>query len=121
MLTAVDGSAPGSREHVQSASFRDGEGTGRGLERVPLDGSDRAEPASILELNTAAGDSTGEVRLPVVFTYRSEDGIKQVKRLPRLRIRSRRERWRQWLVRLAVAVAFGLVLALSWSSLAGLG
>lgn len=117
-----DGGSPTDpREHVQSASFRDGGGPGRGLERVPLAGGDRSEPAYILELNTAAGAPTGEVRLPVVVTYRSDDGIKQVKQLPRLRIRSRRERWRPWLVRLAVAVAFGLVLALSWASLAGLG
>ncbi|AXR79729.1 S-layer domain [Natrarchaeobaculum sulfurireducens] len=116
-----EGSSPDSMEYVQSASFRDGEGTDRGLERVPLDGSARAEPAYILELNTASDVSTGEVRIPVVFTYRSENGIKQVKQLPRLRIRSRRERWRPWLVRLAVVVAFGLVIALSWSSSVALG
>lgn len=84
------------------------------LERKPLDGTDGGGPSYILELNTRAAAPTGSYSLPIVFTCRSEGGIKQIKKVRTVRLRSRRERWLPWVAGLALlgllaaaAVQFG--------------
>jgi len=89
------GDSPGA---VRSASVHDeAETVGTGLTRIPLTGSKQAGPGYILELNTRSSAPAGEYPLPVVFTYRSVDGIKQVRKIPTVRIQP----WRGRLRRLA--------------------
>lgn len=100
-------------EYVESATFRrPPTRRGAGLEHVPLGGSSRADPGYILELNTRRSAPAGEYPVPVIFTYRSDDGIKQVKRKPTVRIRGWRERWRPWLLGLALLVLILAVIAI---------
>ncbi|AEH35900.1 hypothetical protein [Halopiger xanaduensis] len=84
------------------------------LERKPLEGTDGGGPSYILEINTRAAAPTGSYSLPIVFTCRSEGGIKQIKKVRTVRLRSRRERWLPWVAGLALlgllaaaAVQFG--------------
>ncbi|WP_154660590.1 hypothetical protein [Halopiger goleimassiliensis] len=103
---------------VESSVFRATPGSDEsGLERRPLEGSWQDGPAYLLELNTRPDAPAGTYPLRVVFTYRSEDGLKQVKRSPTVRLRSRRERWQPWVVRAVAGVAAlgGLAAILQWS------
>ncbi|THE65799.1 hypothetical protein D8Y22_06445 [Salinadaptatus halalkaliphilus] len=104
-----DGTTASIAQHVHSTTLRDGTAaTDSPLEQRPLGGSHQDDPAYILELNTRASAPTGEYPLSVMCTYRSEDGIKRVRKRPTVRIRSWHERWRPWLLRTALgAVVLG--------------
>ncbi|ARS89168.1 hypothetical protein [Natrarchaeobaculum aegyptiacum] len=118
--SASDSTTVRPTEHVQSTSFQPpGSRRRERLRRAPLEGNVDTDPAYILELNTDASAPTGEFSLPVAFTYRSESGIRQVTKIPTVRIRSLRERVTPWLVRLgAFGVALGGIVAFAqWTGL----
>lgn len=106
-----DGDTTAGTEYVQPATFRDG-ASDYALERKPLGGTGSGGPGYILEINTRATAPPGTYPLPIVFTYRSADGIKQVKKVRTVRVNTRRERWQPWLTRIAIGVValvtFGL-------------
>ncbi|MEY7849188.1 hypothetical protein AB7C87_08315 [Natrarchaeobius sp. A-rgal3] len=103
---AVAETADGGESELWPGSVGDGtrEATGA-LEWKPLGGNGRDEPVYLLEINTRAGASPGTYPLPVVFTYRSESGIRQVERVPTVRVAGWRERWAPRIVRGTVALA----------------
>ncbi|OIB55449.1 hypothetical protein [Natrialba sp. SSL1] len=86
-------------------------GSEYGLRQKPLDGNRREEPAYILECNTRADAPPGRYSVPVVLTYRTEAGIKQVKHVQTVRVNSVRERWEPWVTRSALVL--GVVGAIS--------
>lgn len=112
----TDGGASGANPESESEAFVHPTTLDRGdpdeyaLERKPLDGTDSGGPSYILEINTRAAAPTGSYSLPIVFTCRSERGIKQIKKVRTVRVRSRRERWLPWVGALA---ALGLLVAVS--------
>ena len=91
-------------DYIHPATVRDGPGEEYALQRKPLGGTETGDPGYILEINTRSTAPPGEYPLPIVFTYRSEDGIKQVKKRRTVRVNSRLERWKPWVTRLAVAI-----------------
>ncbi|EMA41135.1 hypothetical protein [Halobiforma nitratireducens] len=114
----ADRSADG--DYVHPVVFPDdderiGEETDYALEGTTLDGNTDENPAYIFELNTQDGAPPGEYSLPIVFTYRSPDGVKQVKNAPSVRINDWRERLEPWLTRGLVGgvAVLGLVLWLA--------
>ncbi|WP_238593278.1 hypothetical protein [Natronobacterium lacisalsi] len=112
----IDAETPSQGDYVHPVVFREGS-DGRSdyaLEGKTLDGNADANPAYIFELNTRAGAPPGEYALPIVFTYHSEDGVKQVKNAPSVHINDWRERWEPWLTRGVATLAFVTVVALSW-------
>ena len=103
--------APTDADYVHPATVREGDDGEYALQRKPLGGTETGDPGYILEISTRATAPPGEYPLPIVFTYRSEDGIKQVKKRRTVRVKTRRERWEPWVTRFAIAVV----------ALAGLG
>ncbi|RQG94600.1 hypothetical protein [Natrarchaeobius chitinivorans] len=104
----------------QSTLFRrDSSDAGGTLRWEPLDGNRTGEPAYLLEINTRNSTPPGEYAIPVVFTYRSDSGIRQVERVPRVRVTTRRERLEPWLTRgLVAAVVVGAFLGFAaWGPL----
>ncbi|TYT63777.1 hypothetical protein [Natrialba swarupiae] len=79
------------------------------LEWKPLGGNGRDEPVYLLEINTRTNAPPGRYAIPVVCTYRSESGIRQVERVPTIRVVGWRERWGSWIARGAI----GLVLVVA--------
>ncbi|RQG89179.1 hypothetical protein EA462_12495 [Natrarchaeobius halalkaliphilus] len=98
---------------------RDSSDAGGALRWKPLDGNRTGEPAYLLEINTRKATPPGEYVIPVVFTYRSDSGIRQVERVPRVRVTTRRERLEPWLARgLMAAVVLGAFVAFAaWGPL----
>ncbi|MFC6717278.1 hypothetical protein ACFQGT_05695 [Natrialbaceae archaeon GCM10025810] len=92
---------------------------GTALEWKSLEGPTTDDPFYLLELNTLETVSPGAYTLPVVFTFRSERGIKQVKKAPTVRVRSRRERWEPWITRAIVGISIAVALV-ALLSVAGL-
>ncbi|ADD05420.1 uncharacterized protein Nmag_1847 [Natrialba magadii ATCC 43099] len=73
-------------------------GSEYGLRQKPLDGNRREVPAYILECNTRADAPPGRYSVPVVLTYRTDGGIKQVKHVQTVRVNSWHERWGPWVM-----------------------
>ncbi|RKD93878.1 hypothetical protein [Halopiger aswanensis] len=90
-----------SEPFVHATTLDRGDSGEYALERKPLDGTEDGGPSYILEINTRAAAPTGSYSLPIIFTCRSEGGIKQIKKVRTVRLRSRRERWLPWLAGLA--------------------
>ncbi|NGM68831.1 hypothetical protein G6M89_07375 [Natronolimnobius sp. AArcel1] len=74
------------------------------LTRKPLGGTDAGGPGYILEINTQSTVTPGAYSLPIVFTYRSADGITQVKEQRTIHVKTRRQRWEPWVTRAVVAL-----------------
>ncbi|WP_049896487.1 hypothetical protein [Natrialba chahannaoensis] len=74
------------------------------LRQKPLDGNRREEPAYILEFNTRSDAPPGRYSVPVVLTYRTEAGIKQVKHVQTVRVNTVRERLEPWVTRSALVL-----------------
>ncbi|MXV61281.1 hypothetical protein GS429_04220 [Natronorubrum sp. JWXQ-INN-674] len=109
-----DGSPNGS-DHVHPVVFRDepaAESSDYALEGKSLEGNTDENPAYIFEINTRKRAPAGEYSVPIVFTYHSDDGVKQVKHVPSVRITNRRERW---LPRLARGTAIIALLVALWA------
>ncbi|SDQ63168.1 hypothetical protein [Natronobacterium texcoconense] len=109
----------GGSEHVHPVVFPDEDGevtADYALEGKSLEGSTNENPAYIFEINTRETAPAGEYSLPVIFTYHSEDGVKQVKTVPSVRINNWRERWEPWVTRGAIVAFLLVVLAgLLWT------
>ncbi|RQH00770.1 hypothetical protein [Natrarchaeobius oligotrophus] len=101
----------GETDDGRSTLFRrDSSDAGGTLRWEPLDGNRTGEPAYLLEINTRKATPPGEYAIPVVFTYRSDSGIRQVERVPRIRVTTRRERLEPWLTRgLIAAILIGIL------------
>lgn len=111
------GSSLGGSEHVHPVVFP-GEGgkvsANYALEGRSLEGSGDENPAYIFEINTQDSAPPGEYSLPVVFTYHSEDGVKQVKTVPSVRINNWRERWEPWVTGSAAVLGVFFLAALAF-------
>ncbi|WP_140408878.1 hypothetical protein [Natronolimnobius baerhuensis] len=81
------------------------------LTHKPLGGTGAGGPGYILEINTRSTAPPGAYSLPIVFTYRSSDGIKQVKEQRTVHVKTRRQQWEPWVTRVIIVLV----------SLAGLG
>ncbi|AFZ74021.1 hypothetical protein [Natronobacterium gregoryi] len=111
----------GGAEHVHPVVFPDEDGevtADYALEGRSLEGNTNENPAYIFEINTRETAPAGEYSLPVIFTYHSEDGVKQVKTVPSVQINNWRERWEPWVTRGAVVAVLLVVLGgLFWVGL----
>ncbi|WP_049924357.1 hypothetical protein [Halopiger djelfimassiliensis] len=111
----TDGEADRAAESELSAFRRGKTVEEHAMRREPLEGNHRAAAAYILELNTRARAPPGTYRLPVVFTYQSERGIKQVKRVPTVRLNNWRERREPWVTRSAIVTLMLAVLGVMYA------
>ncbi|MFP8953301.1 hypothetical protein ACLI4Z_10060 [Natrialbaceae archaeon A-arb3/5] len=116
----TDAVATEERAVETGSRFESDRSPDRPLQWHPIDATERDDPAYILAIQTRDAAPPGTYSVSIVFTYRSENGIRQVKRVPRIRVNSWRERREPWLTRGAIAlgVLVTLGLLLRWLPIA---